>query len=173
MTLFADGAGAVVLKSEQGMDRGYLASQLISQGQYNEYMGIYAGGAKQPVTEDVLDRHDHQLKFVTKFDPDLNPTMWSQMARNLSERIGHAPSEVEPVFHHSDQHQQHLGNDGSPGRRSQQGAYRDASLRLYWLGLYPHVLQRCLGKRTCERKAIWCILSARAAAWLRQRAFPD
>jgi 3-oxoacyl-[acyl-carrier-protein] synthase-3 len=98
VTLFADGAGAVVLKSEKDTDRGFLASELISRGEFYSWMGVYGGGTNQPVNESVLAQHDHQLKFVRKFDPELNPTMWSQMARNLSERIGHEPEEVAKYF---------------------------------------------------------------------------
>lgn len=92
VTLFADGAGAVILKAEDTTTKGFLASELISQGQYNGWMGIYGGGTHQPVNEIVLKNHDHQLKFVQKFPKELNPETWSQMARNLNERL-HVKSE--------------------------------------------------------------------------------
>ena len=98
VTLFADGAGAVVLKSEKDPDRGFLASQLISKGEFNSWMGIYAGGTNQPVTKEVLQNHDHQLKFIRKFDPKLNPTMWSQMAQTLSQRVGQPVTDVAKFF---------------------------------------------------------------------------
>ncbi len=98
VTLFADGAGAVVLKSEKSTNKGFLASELITKGEYAEWMGIYGGGTHQPVDQQVLDQHDHQLKFVKRFDPELNPSMWSQMARTLSERTGHSPDEVAQYF---------------------------------------------------------------------------
>ncbi len=86
VTLFADGAGAVILHAEDNSDRGYIGSQLISKGQYNEWMGIYAGGTRTPVNQKVLDNHDHQLKFVKKFPPELNPEIWSSMAKTLCDR---------------------------------------------------------------------------------------
>lgn len=92
VTLFADGAGAVVLKAESTENKGFLASELISQGQYNGWMGIYGGGTHQPVNESVLQKHDHQLKFVQKFPKELNPETWSRMASNLNERL-HVKSE--------------------------------------------------------------------------------
>ena len=73
VTLFADGAGAVLLKSEKNTAKGFLASELISKGEYHDWMGIYAGGAKSPVTQEVLDQNDHKLKFVRKFPKELNP----------------------------------------------------------------------------------------------------
>ena len=97
-TLFADGAGAVLLKSEETKKRGFLASELISKGEYNEWMGIYGGGTHLPVNEEVLKQHDHQLKFVQKFPKELNPEIWSKMAQNLCSRIGVAPNDVDHYF---------------------------------------------------------------------------
>ena len=99
VTLFADGAGAVILKSEkQSPKQGFQTSQLISKGEYNEWMGIYGGATKLPSDREVISNHDHQLKFVKKFPPTLNPEVWSQMARTLSDRIGSAPNEVAQYF---------------------------------------------------------------------------
>lgn len=98
VTLFADGAGAVILKAGKNKDKGFLVSELISQGEYNEWMGIYGGGAHLPVTEEVLHNRDHQLKFVKKFPKELNPERWSEMANKLSQRIGANTSEVARFF---------------------------------------------------------------------------
>lgn len=99
VTLFADGAGAVVLKSDSAVaKKGFQASELISMGEYNEWMGIYGGATHQPVDEAVLKNHDHQLKFVKKFPKTLNPEVWSQMALNLSQRIGVSPQDVHQYF---------------------------------------------------------------------------
>jgi 3-oxoacyl-[acyl-carrier-protein] synthase-3 len=98
VTLFADGAGVVILKSEDTQDRGFLASELKTQGQYYGYMGIYAGGTAQPVTQDVVAKKDHLLKFVQKFPKELNPEMWSSMASDLTSRIGSNPAAVDHYF---------------------------------------------------------------------------
>lgn len=98
VTLFADGAGAVLLKSEPNENKGFLASELISKGEYNGWMGIYGGGTNKPVSETVLQNHDHQLKFVRKFPKELNPEIWSKMAQNLSNRIGVMPNDVNRYF---------------------------------------------------------------------------
>lgn len=98
VTLFADGAGAVILSAEENSARGYLASELLAEGQYHDWMGIYAGGTRQPITPDALARKDHLLKFVKKFPKELNPEMWTRMARNLCERLNIQPSEVKRYF---------------------------------------------------------------------------
>lgn len=98
VTLFADGAGGVLLKAEKDSDAGFLSSELISKGQYNEWMGIYGGGTKNPISESVIENHDHQLKFVHKFPKELNPEVWSGMANTLCERIGSSPDQVDQYF---------------------------------------------------------------------------
>lgn len=98
VTLFADGAGAFILKAEENSGRGYLASQLITKGQYYDYMGIYAGGTKQPITDEVLAEKGHLLQFLKKFPKTLNAEMWSMMSRTLCQRIGITPDEVDHFF---------------------------------------------------------------------------
>ncbi|PHN06529.1 3-oxoacyl-ACP synthase III family protein [Flavilitoribacter nigricans] len=98
VTLFADGAGAVLLQATQTEGRGFLASELITKGEYHDWMGIYGGAARQPVDQAVLEHHDHQLKFVRKFPKELNPETWTQMAQNLSCRISVKPTEVNRFF---------------------------------------------------------------------------
>ena len=95
VTLFADGAGAVVLKDSEEQDRGYLASQQVTKGEYFGHMGIYAGGTRHPLSQEVLDQKDHLLKFVHKFPKELNPEMWTMMALTLAARIGVKASDVD------------------------------------------------------------------------------
>jgi 3-oxoacyl-[acyl-carrier-protein] synthase III len=98
VTLFADAAGAVILKAEKNSDRGYLGSQLITQGQYFDYMGIYAGGSFCPTTAQVVQDKGNLLQFVKKFPKELNPQMWSMMAHTLSDRIGVKSQNVDHYF---------------------------------------------------------------------------
>ena len=49
VNLFADGAGCMILESKENGDAGLFASKLITQGEYHDYMGIYAGGTKTPI----------------------------------------------------------------------------------------------------------------------------
>lgn len=98
VTLFADGAGAVILKSGNNPQKGFLSSQLITKGEYEGYMGIYAGGTYMSLNEEVLTNKDHLLKFVTKFPKELNPEMWSMMVSTLCERTGIQPQEIDHFF---------------------------------------------------------------------------
>lgn len=98
VTLFADGAGAVILKAEDTEERGFLASELISEGRYHDWMGIYAGGTFQPVSAEVISRNEHLLQFVKKFPKELNPEIWTRMAEGLCRRIRATPDEVDHFF---------------------------------------------------------------------------
>lgn len=99
VTLFADGAGAVVLRAEKKSPaRGFLASNLVTRGEYHNWMGIYAGGTHQPVNQEVLEKHEHQLQFVHRFPKELNPEIWSDMTRTLCDRISETPASVDHFF---------------------------------------------------------------------------
>ena len=99
VTLFADGAGAVVLgAAPRETGKGFLASRLLTHGEYHDWMGIYAGGTHQPVDANVLENRGHQLQFVRKFPKELNPEIWSRMAIELSERSGIDLKEVDQFF---------------------------------------------------------------------------
>lgn len=98
VTLFADGAGAVILKATMENDAGFLSSTLKSMGQYNGWMGIYGGGTRYPVSPAVLEDHQHQLQFVKKFPKELNPVTWSDMARVMSEKSGVSLADTAMYF---------------------------------------------------------------------------
>jgi 3-oxoacyl-[acyl-carrier-protein] synthase-3 len=98
VTLFADGAGAFILKVEENSDRGFLASELITKGEYYDYMGIYGGGTNQPVTEELLAEKGQLLQFIKKFPKTLNPEMWSMMSLNLCKRLNLSPDDVDHFF---------------------------------------------------------------------------
>lgn len=99
VTLFADGAGAVILRGvNEKQKRGFLASELISKGEFYDWMGIYAGATHTPISENVLKNKDHLLKFVKKFPKELNPNMWTKMAQNLCERCAIQPSDIDHFF---------------------------------------------------------------------------
>jgi 3-oxoacyl-[acyl-carrier-protein] synthase-3 len=98
VTLFADGAGAVILEPTTDANQGFLASDLRTRGEFHKHMGIYTGGAADPSTEEKVSDRQHCLKFVEKFPKELNPSMWSDMIRTVCERAGADVSEVKKVY---------------------------------------------------------------------------
>jgi len=82
-TVFADGAGAVVLQaSDEGP--GFLASKLIADGSFSDYLGIYAGGTRMPITEDVLrEGRWTKVRFAQKYPAAVNIEGWPRIIREV------------------------------------------------------------------------------------------
>lgn len=97
VTLFGDGAGAVILQSTTE-NRGFLGSLLHTEGQYHNWMGIYAGGTHQPVTGKNLAQKDHLLKFTKKFPKEINPATWTLMLQQLARKHNFSMQEVSMIF---------------------------------------------------------------------------
>jgi len=98
VTLFADGAGAALLGAVEGREKGHQASRLLTRGEFNTWMGIYAGGTHEPTTADSIAGHTNQLQFVHKFPKELNPEIWSNMALELCREKNIAPGDVDHFF---------------------------------------------------------------------------
>jgi 3-oxoacyl-[acyl-carrier-protein] synthase III len=78
-TIFADGAGAVVLQASDG-EPGFLASKLVADGAYSDFMGIYAGGTRMPITEEVLrEGRWTKVRFAQKYPPEVNIQGWPRI----------------------------------------------------------------------------------------------
>jgi 3-oxoacyl-[acyl-carrier-protein] synthase-3 len=97
VTLFADGASGVLLEPDES-GAGHLQGLLHTEGQYAEWMGIYGGAVKYPTTAASLTEKDHQLKFVKKFPPELNPETWERMIRKVVKDSGHHLEQVKQIF---------------------------------------------------------------------------
>ncbi len=98
VTLFADGAGAAILSAKEQTEQGFLTSELVSKGEYHDWMGIYAGGTHMPINKKIIEQTDHKLKFVKKFPPEVNPDQWSQMINNICHRLKISPDDIDHFF---------------------------------------------------------------------------
>lgn len=95
--IFADGGGAVVLQAADG-DRGYLGAKLYADGTQYDFLGIYAGGTKMPVTHDVLDRKQHLLTFLKPLPPDRNIKLWPEIVPQALERAGLTVKDIDHII---------------------------------------------------------------------------
>ena len=75
-TIFADGAGALVLQAKN--DRpGFLAGKLYADGSFHDHMGIYAGGTHLPITNEVIDEGMWtKVRFAKKYPAEVNTEGW-------------------------------------------------------------------------------------------------
>jgi len=86
-TIFADGAGAVILEATENGDGGVLASKLVADGSYHDFLGIFAGGSKMPITEAVLrEGYYNKVRFANKFPPEVNIEGWQKIVREVLDR---------------------------------------------------------------------------------------
>jgi 3-oxoacyl-[acyl-carrier-protein] synthase-3 len=81
-TLFADGAGAVVLSASQR--EGFLGSTLKNDGSMWDALGIFAGGTLAPAGGEVRP----SVRFVRKFPRSYNTEHWPQLLRETSKKCG-------------------------------------------------------------------------------------
>jgi len=96
-SLFADGAGAAVLQPAKDT-RGFITSELYTDGQYHDYMGIYAGGSAAPLSEEVLKTKKHLLAFPKRIPPETNGIHWPRLTRILLERMNKKPQDIAHFF---------------------------------------------------------------------------
>ncbi len=96
-TLFADGASAVVVQPSKD-STGVMASELYTDGQYHDYMGLYGGGSYRPITHEVLEKRQHLLDFAKKIPIETNGTHWPRLTNILLDRIHKTPQDVKHFF---------------------------------------------------------------------------
>lgn len=80
-TLFADGAGAVVLSAAD--KPGFLASTLFADGAYSDALGIYQGGTAAPSGPGMPKPF---VKFVRKFPGTYNVEHWPKLVRTVADK---------------------------------------------------------------------------------------
>lgn len=92
-TIFADGSGAVVLQAinvdETSVEhQGVLASKLEAMGEYHDFLGIFAGGSKTPITKEVLENgYYNKVRFAKRTPPEINFEGWQRIVKELLERV--------------------------------------------------------------------------------------
>ncbi|HRK06144.1 MAG TPA: ketoacyl-ACP synthase III [Pseudobdellovibrionaceae bacterium] len=101
-SVFADGAGAAILRratpAEEAGGLGILASQLATEGQYHDYMGIYAGGTKFPISTETVNKKMHLLQFTKRIPPETNGRIWPELTHALLDRVGAKVGDVKHFF---------------------------------------------------------------------------
>ncbi len=102
-SVFADGAGAAIVQrttaaTDAGEPIGILASQLATDGQYHDYMGIYAGGTKFPISEETVGKNMHKLQFTKRIPPETNGKVWPELTHAILDRVGKTIADVDHFF---------------------------------------------------------------------------
>jgi 3-oxoacyl-[acyl-carrier-protein] synthase-3 len=95
-SIFADGAGAFVLKRETESDSGYIDGQLLTDGTQWDYIGIYTGGAKNPITPKLINHNEYGLLNLKPLPGDRNVRLWPMVVNKL---LSKAKLDIDQVDH--------------------------------------------------------------------------
>jgi 3-oxoacyl-[acyl-carrier-protein] synthase-3 len=110
-SIFADGAGAVLLEriddtaaasdagnragtSHQASASRYLAGKMLVDGTQWDYVGVYAGGTRKPVTKELLDAGTYGLELLQRLPGDRNLKLWPPLVRSVCDKGGVALESV-------------------------------------------------------------------------------
>lgn len=93
-TLFADGAGAVIVRA--GDAPGWLAGKLVAHGEYHDALGIYTGGTFRPATPEAIARWGKpRVEFVRKFPATFNSDHWPPLVREVVGKAGLTLADID------------------------------------------------------------------------------
>lgn len=85
-TIFADGAGALVLQARSDR-QGFLAGKLHADGSFHDHMGIYAGGTHLPITNQVIDEGVWtKVRFAKKYPAEVNTEGWPAIVNQVLDK---------------------------------------------------------------------------------------
>jgi len=93
-TLFADGAGAVILKADA--QPGFLGGKMIADGSFHDYMGVFVGGTR--AVAHGAEHPEQYLRIQKRFPPDTNNKHWPPLVRALMEKIGRPVSAIDHIY---------------------------------------------------------------------------
>ncbi len=82
-SIFADGAAAFILEKSDK----YLGGQLLADGTQFDYVGVYSGATRQPVTRQRLESGEYGLQLLQRLPGDRNVKLWPEMVDKLLEKI--------------------------------------------------------------------------------------
>lgn len=94
-SIFADGAGAFILERSEDPASRYIDGQHLSDGTQWNYIGVYAGGTRQPVTREVLERRSEGLTLLQPLPGDRNVRLWPMVIHRLLDKCGMTLGDVD------------------------------------------------------------------------------
>ncbi|MBI4669969.1 MAG: ketoacyl-ACP synthase III [Elusimicrobia bacterium] len=92
--LFGDGAGAVILQRDDNQKH-FLASKLIADGSYWDYMGIYGGGSAEPAGEEMLKAGKQCVRILKKYPPTLNSENWPPLIEQTLQKASLTVKDID------------------------------------------------------------------------------
>ncbi len=96
-TMFADGAGAVVLRPLEGKPA-YLGAVFEADGSYHDFIGVYGGGTRFPSTPASLEKGEQLLQFKKRFPREFNVEHWPALIERLMKKIGRRVQDINLIL---------------------------------------------------------------------------
>ena len=96
LSIFADGAGAIVLQKDDKFSSRYIAGQMLTDGTQWDYIGIYGGGSRNPVTKGAIDNEQYGLQSLQKLPGDRNVRLWPMVVEKL---LAKADTSIDEIDH--------------------------------------------------------------------------
>ncbi len=97
LSIFADGAGSFVITKAD--EAGYVATARVSDGTQWDFVGVYAGGTKRPITHAVLDEGTYGLQLLKRLPGDRNVKLWPDVVKRVAARAGFAINDIDQVIY--------------------------------------------------------------------------
>ncbi|MCM2282572.1 MAG: ketoacyl-ACP synthase III [Bdellovibrionaceae bacterium] len=97
-SVFADGAGAAIVSRTEDPTLRIHNAQLYTEGMYHDYMGIYAGGTRFPISPETIEKRQHLLQFTKRIPPETNGTHWPALSHTVLDRMQARPADVTHWF---------------------------------------------------------------------------
>ncbi|MBI9065945.1 MAG: ketoacyl-ACP synthase III [Salinivirgaceae bacterium] len=95
-SIFADGAGAFLLERNSDGKQGYISGQNLTDGTQYDYIGVYAGGTKMPVTKELLNENKQGLLSLKPLPGDRNVRLWPMVVNKLLQKSN---TNIEEIDH--------------------------------------------------------------------------
>lgn len=93
--IFSDGAGAILLE-EVDSEPGFLASKLIADGCYYDYLGVYLGSGAVP-TPEYIEKGLHLVRYNKRY-PDVNSEYWPILVKDTLKKINLTPQDIDMII---------------------------------------------------------------------------
>lgn len=84
--IFADGAGAILIENASQDDSDYINGQLLTDGTQWDFIGIYSGASKNPITKEKIDAKEYGLMSLKPMPGDRNVRLWPMVTKKLLEK---------------------------------------------------------------------------------------
>ncbi|MBP8903931.1 MAG: ketoacyl-ACP synthase III [Paludibacteraceae bacterium] len=93
--IFSDGAAAFVLTKDENSKSQYIGNQMLTDGTQFDFIGIYAGGSKMPVTKEVIDDKRNGLLSLQPLPGDRNVRLWPMIVDKVLGNYGYKADDID------------------------------------------------------------------------------